>query len=59
MAFRIVPEKYAVPGPNPTWQIVVAVLLFIFAAGTSFQIGLAANVSTLPQVCLLLARHSS
>ena len=50
VAFKIVPSKYAIPGPNPTWQVVVAVLLFIFAAGTSFQIGLAANVSRLPEV---------
>lgn len=49
-AFRIVPSKYAVPAQAPRWQLAIAVLLFVFAAGTSFQTGLVANTATLPQV---------
>ena len=54
VAFKIVPAKYAEPQPNPAWQVAIAVLLFVFAAGTSFQIGLAANVSKLPEVLPLV-----
>ena len=49
-AFRIVPSKYAVPAQAPGWQVAIAVLLLVFAAGTSFQTGLVANTATLPQV---------
>ena len=52
-AFRIVPSKYAVPAQAPNWQVAIAVLLLVFAAGTSFQTGLVANTATLPQVLVM------
>ena len=50
VAFQISSSNFVQPPQTRQWQWGLAVVLGLFTLGTAFQLGLTANVSTLPKV---------
>eukprot|EP00803_Ostreobium_quekettii_P002294 evm.model.scf_18.27 EVM.evm.TU.scf_18.27 scf_18:169065-176420(+) len=48
-AIQVVPSTMAKPQSTPSWVSIVAGALILFTVGTSFQLGLVANIGKLPK----------